>query len=79
MSFNVETTGSACPAGHVLRYSNEPGGTAVMLNEYACAADGSPQALDGIANVRVPLAPSAGPPDIPAGFRVSAMRHGVAG
>ena len=34
-SFNLETTGCCWPAGQVLKYSNDPGGITVILNEYA--------------------------------------------
>ena len=49
-----------------------------MFNEYASAVEGMLHPLDGIGNVRVPPAPMAGPPKVPAALRVSATRQGVA-
>src|SRR5215831_17342400 len=58
-----------------------PGGTTVMLNEYACAMDGTGQRElgDCIAKVLAVLPLRVGGPK-PAGYvpsRVSAIRHGV--
>ena len=82
-AFNVETTGCAVPAGHVL---NHPKylvvGTAVIFTEYAEAVVGIPHELGGNGNVRVAPAPSDGGPNapvIPANARVSATRQGVTG
>lgn len=51
-----------------------------MFNEYACAVFGIPQALLGTANDLAAALPCRnGPPNGPAGLRVSAMRHGVTG
>src|SRR5579872_2126628 len=79
MSFNVETTGSGCPAGQVVRYTSGPGGTTVMLSDHACADEGRLHELVGMGNVREPPAPSNGPPNVPGALRVSAMRHGATG
>src|SRR5262249_50101033 len=62
-------------------FNGFPGGTTVMLNEYACAIDGTGQRElgDCMANVRVALPIRLGGPK-PAGYvpsRASAMRHGV--
>jgi hypothetical protein len=78
-SFSVETTGCDCPPGQALRYSRDPAGTTVMLNEYARAVVGNPQELVGTGKVRVPPAPSDGPPNVSVALRVSATRHGVTG
>ena len=81
-SFNVETFGLDCPAGHVVRFPSGPGGTTVKFSEYASAVAGIPQELDGTGNVRVcPASIDGGPntPEKPAPGRVSATRHGVTG
>jgi hypothetical protein len=49
------------------------------LSEYACAVDGMPQALLGIAKRRLPPPGMNGPPKGPAGRRVSVTRHGIVG
>src|SRR5215510_14197392 len=66
--FKVETTGCETPVGQIVKKPNGPGGTTVMLNEYACAMDGTGQRelADCMANVRVVLLPRLGGPN-PAG------------
>ena len=82
-AFNVDTTGCAVPAGHVLSHPKYvPVGTAVMFTEYAAAVAGIPHGPDGSGNERVLLAViDGGPyaPLIPAHERVSATRHGATG
>jgi len=51
-----------------------------MFNEYACAVFGIPHALLGMANDLAAALPCRnGPPNGPAGLRVSAIRQGVTG
>src|SRR4051812_42590040 len=54
-------------------------GTTVKFKEYACASDGMPHVLCGIAKSRVVCPPRTGAPNGPAASRVSAIRHGVTG
>src|SRR5262245_10025967 len=80
--FKVETNGCATPVGQIVKKPNGPAvGTTVILNEYACASDGTGQRelVDWMANVRVAPPMRLGGPN-PAGYvasRVSAIRHGV--
>src|SRR5215813_13295979 len=55
--FNVETTGCDTPVGQIVKNPSTPDGTTVMLNEYACAMDGTGQRElgDCMAKVRVAL------------------------
>src|SRR5579863_10149733 len=76
-AFRVETRGWMPPAGHVVRYPRIPDGTTVMFSEYAAALDGSPHApCDSGKDLSVPPVRT-GPPNGPAGFRVSTTRHGI--
>src|SRR5438552_1387774 len=78
-ALSVETDGWVCPAGHVVRKASGPAGTTVMFSEYAWAAAGIPQ--DALGMAKDPVCPPAidGPPNGPAGNRVSAMRQGATG
>src|ERR1019366_10472374 len=78
-AFSVETSGWDDPAGHVVRKPRTPGGTTVMLKEYAWAVAGIPQGLAGTGMSRATAGASDGPPNGPAALRVSAMRQGVTG
>jgi|ERR1039457_2607285 hypothetical protein len=75
--FSVETKGFA-PLPHNVRKLRDPGGTTVAFSEYAFAVEGMPQVDDGTGKLRDSAAPIIGPPNGPAGLRVSRMRHGVA-
>src|SRR5512140_3705062 len=68
-------TDSAVPAGPACRDPLAPGLTAVTLAATETASEGTPH-LPLTANTRVPFAGSAGPPDGPAGPRVSRTRQG---
>ena len=78
-ALRVETNGCVCPAGHVVRKASGPAGTTVMFSEYAWAAAGIPQVALGMAKDRVCPPAIDGPPNGPAGIRVSAMRQGATG
>ena len=75
----VETKGCVCPVGHMVMKPSGPLGTTATFTEYACAVAGTPQALDGMLKSRLELPAIAGPPNGPAGSRVSSTRHGVIG
>jgi hypothetical protein len=47
--------------------------------EYAAAVEGMPQVLLGTGKLRELPPVIEGPPNVPVGFRVSAMRHGATG
>ena len=80
MELRLDASGCRCPQGKAVRNPSAPCGTTVMFNEYACAVFGIPQALLGIANALAAALPCRkGPPNGPAGLRVSAMRQGVIG
>src|SRR5262249_38288672 len=90
--FNVETTGWTNPVGQIVKKPSAPegftlpgkvapGGTTVMLNEYARAIDGTGQreVVDCMSNILVVFPVRLGGPK-PMGndpSRVSAMRQGV--
>src|SRR6267378_5024499 len=79
VELRVEARGCGCPQGYIVRNPSVPWGTTVTLRENAWAVAGMPQELLAITNPRVELAPRNGPPKSPFGFRVSAIRQGVAG
>ena len=54
-------------------------GVLPLVKEYAWAVAGIPQLLEGTGNVRETPPASDGPPKLPVGLRVSAIRHGVTG
>ena len=78
-AFRVEDPGWGDPAGHALRNPSGPEGTTVMFMAYACAVAGMPQPLDSTGKSLWTLPARAGPPNVPAAPRVSAMRHGTNG
>src|SRR5690348_5514122 len=72
-SLSEATRGLVCPVGHAVMNPNVgPLGTAAKFKEYACALAGSPHELIWMGNVRVLCAARPGPPNGPAGLRVSA-------
>jgi hypothetical protein len=78
--FRFEAKGRGCPQGKAVKNPSTPCGTTVIFNAYACAVFGIPQALLGTANALAAACPCRkGPPNGPAGLRVSAIRHGVTG
>lgn len=80
MELRLDASGCGCPQGKAVKKPSTPCGTTVKFSEYACAVFGIPQALLGMANALAAALPwRKGPPNGPAGLRVSAMRHGVAG
>jgi hypothetical protein len=80
MELRLDASGCGCPQGNAVRNPNGPCGTTVMFSEYACAMFGMLQALLGMAIALAATLPwRKGPPNGPAGLRVSAMRHGVTG
>src|SRR5216684_2022725 len=75
----VDTKGCACPVGQTVRYASELWGATVTFSAYAWALEGMLQELFEIAKLReVPPARN-GPPNGPAGLRVSATRQDVTG
>src|SRR5579863_209558 len=80
-SLSVDTTGYGCPAGHTDRKERGPGGTTVMLREYAPALAGMLHEEVGIGTWRyVPYAANDGGPKAPVkGWldRVSITLQGV--
>jgi hypothetical protein len=80
MELRLDASGCGCPQGNAVRNPSGPCGTTVMFSAYACAVFGIPQALLGMANALPAAWPCRkGPPNGPAGLRVSAMRQGVTG
>jgi hypothetical protein len=80
MELRLDASGCGCPHGKAVKNPSGPCGTTVIFSAYACAVLGIPQALLGMANDLAAALPwRKGPPNGPAGLRVSAMRHGVAG
>jgi hypothetical protein len=80
MEFRLDASGCGCPQGNAVRNPSGPCGTTVIFSAYACAVVGIPQALLGMANALPAAWPCRkGPPNGPAGLRVSAMRQGVTG
>src|SRR3954447_8052408 len=80
MELRLDASGCGCPQGKAVKNPSGPRGTTVIFSEYACAVFGIPQALLGIANALAAALPCRnGPPNGPAGLRVSAMRQGVTG
>src|SRR5262245_56211452 len=75
VKFTVLVTGADGPPGCSRKYPGSPGFTAVTLKATARASAGMLHA-PATGKGRLLLAASAGPPEGPAGSRVSATRHG---
>src|SRR6266446_3455881 len=74
----VLAVGVGPSAGYSRRSPASVSSTTVTLMAMATAAAGIPQSPPA-GKARVELAPRAGPPETPAGFRVSATRQGARG
>src|SRR5579872_946089 len=62
-AFSVAASGRVAPVGYAVINPSDPGGTTVMLNEYAWATEGIEQlVLDGMGNVRLVPPASGGAP-----------------
>src|SRR5579872_291319 len=81
-AFSVDTVGCGRPVGQAVRKPRAPVGTAVIVNEYACAVAGMLHEPDRIGKSRLTPRPSEGAPNappFPLPARVSTTRQGFIG